>query len=263
MGLYIAAGIITVISLVALGSYLYWGIRKERKFFLLVGFSLPFSFIVNQFVKEPIGASLQELFHLTRDWRNSPWWFLVILLFISPFTEEAIKLFPVLVTPIKKRLRSYSEAFGVGFALGLGFGIGEIWYIAWSIFEEDTQMASLAFYKFGGFMGERLLVCFIHGILTLIAVTGIFLGIKKAIIYYLGAVLLHAVVNIGPMIYQTKILPSESSSQASSPESFLVFLLIIPSIILLAFILDKLMKKAQKEFKKEGTERVFFRRIQD
>lgn len=263
MGIYIAAGIATIISLVALGSYLYWGIRKERKFFLFVGLSLPFSFIVNQFVKEPIGVFLQELFHLTGDWRNSPWWFLVILLFLSPFTEEAIKLFPVLVTPMKKRLRIYSDAFGVGFALGLGFGIGEIWYIAWSIFKENPQMASLPFYKFSPFISERLLVCFIHGILTLIVVTGIFLGIKKAVIYYLGAVLLHAGVNVGAMIYQIWILPSESSSQESSPESFLASLLIIPSIILLAFILDKLLKKAQKEFKKEGTERVLFRRVKN
>jgi len=128
MGIYIAAGIATFISLMALGSYLYWGIRKERKYFLFVGFSLPFSFIVNQFIKKPIGSSLQELFHLSEDWRDSPFWFLIIFLFLSPFTEEAIKLLLAIMSHIKNWLRNYSSAFGVGFSLG--FGIGEIWYIA-------------------------------------------------------------------------------------------------------------------------------------
>jgi hypothetical protein len=47
-------------------------------------------------------------------------------------------------------------------AIGLGFGIGEIWFIAERLAQSPVY-APMPFYQFGGFMGERFVVCLIHG----------------------------------------------------------------------------------------------------
>ncbi len=51
--------------------------------------------------------------------------------------------------------------------LGVGFGIGEIIFLA-RVYALESQALSLPWYMFGGFVGERLMVCCIHSALMLI-----------------------------------------------------------------------------------------------
>src|SRR5205085_12471187 len=46
-------------------------------------------------------------------------------------------------------------------AAGAGFGVGEVWFLANALNSPDY--ADLPFWNFGGFVLERLAVCFLHG----------------------------------------------------------------------------------------------------
>jgi hypothetical protein len=60
-------------------------------------------------------------------------------------------------------------------AIGLGFGIGEIWFIAHAA-ASAPNYPDLPFWMFYGFVIERLEVCFLHGAFIALAVAGLALG---------------------------------------------------------------------------------------
>lgn len=45
-------------------------------------------------------------------------------------TEETIKVLPVFFPPLNKKILSNKELTIIGWCLGTGFGIGEIWFLA-------------------------------------------------------------------------------------------------------------------------------------
>jgi len=47
-------------------------------------------------------------------------------------------------------------------AVGIGFGIGEIWFLAQALVRSPNY-PDLPFWQFNGFLLERLAVCFLHG----------------------------------------------------------------------------------------------------
>ena len=51
-------------------------------------------------------------------------------------------------------------------AAGVGFGIGEIWFLAHALIRSPGY-PDLPFWMFGGFVVERLEVCFLHGALLI------------------------------------------------------------------------------------------------
>ncbi|MBS7633913.1 hypothetical protein KEJ34_00190 [Candidatus Bathyarchaeota archaeon] len=67
-------------------------------------------------------------------------------------------------------------------------------------------------YYFAGFIGERMAVVFLHGIMTAIAVTSILKGGKGFLTGYAGAVLFHAFTNIGALLYQIQFLDATVAS---------------------------------------------------
>ena len=84
-----------------------------------------------------------------------------ISLFYAPLTEEPAKWLVLLVPYVRRRL-SRDNAVVLALATGLGFGLGEIGFIAEQIMRVP-QLAALPFYMFGGFLVERLMVVFVHG----------------------------------------------------------------------------------------------------
>jgi hypothetical protein len=50
-------------------------------------------------------------------------------------------------------------------AVGAGFGIGEIWFLARALIT-SPNFPEAPFWMFNGFMIERLEVCFLHGVLV-------------------------------------------------------------------------------------------------
>ncbi len=198
-GIFIAAAIAAAVSLAVWGGILYVISGRQRGCFLLVALALPFSAIINIFMKAPIGSALLSLFGIPVPLSlATPVWFLALILFLSPLTEEAIKLAPIISKKMRER---FSSPLYAGLAAGIGFGIGEIWYLAWGISMVPAYSA-YPFYYFTGFIGERFLVVFLHGAITAIAAYMLLRGAGKAILGYLAAVCLHAFLNLGALLYQ-------------------------------------------------------------
>lgn len=87
-----------------------------------------------------------------------------IKLLYAPLTEEPAKLLPFLI-PWFRRQVTAENAIRVGYALGLGFGIGEIALVGWFTYS-DPDLAKLAWWQLGGLTSERFFVCLIHGLFT-------------------------------------------------------------------------------------------------
>ncbi len=81
--------------------------------------------------------------------------------FYAPVTEESSKL--VVFLPLCFfRKTDLDQLHWYAFAAGLGFGTGEIWFLA-SVLAQDPYISTLPWYFLGGFLIERLCVCFLHG----------------------------------------------------------------------------------------------------
>ena len=201
--IYIAALIATATSALLWGGLVYWLSKRKWMYLALMLITLPFSAIVNLWIKKPVYEFLLSSLDISELSMTSPVWFLVFVLFLSPVTEEAVKLSPLLAKQVR-RMIDRSSALWTGMGLGMGFGIGEIWYLAWG-FSMVPGLAGYPFYYFGGFIWERVTVVFIHGVMTAVAVTAFTKRGKGLLTGYIGAVFLHAFTNIGAMLYQTRL----------------------------------------------------------
>jgi hypothetical protein len=120
----------------------------------------------------------------------------------------------MLLPATRRSVQDVSQALYAGFALGIGFGLGEAAYLAYGIAQSPTYN-QMPWYTFTGFASERLIVTFGHGFLTSLAVLGLYRGKAKALIGYLTAAGLHALINLGPILLALKLLPVTLSSLAS------------------------------------------------
>ncbi|MEM1986280.1 MAG: PrsW family glutamic-type intramembrane protease [Nitrososphaeria archaeon] len=244
-GIFVAAIITTIISIILWGGILYW-LSKGSKYFKFVLITVPFSAIVNLFIKKPVYELALYYFNISPKLNvSTPLFFLIFVLFLSPITEEAIKLLPLIVGRFRRFLSPYS-ALWIGFALGVGFGLGEIWYLAWN-FSMVPEFAGYPFYYFTGFMSERMIVVFIHGVMTSVAVVNLLKGWKGGLFGYIYAVLLHALTNFGAFLYQIQFLDLTIAS-----------LYILIPVIVNALVFERLRKKIL--ISQEVSETVYFSR---
>ena len=230
-GIYTAALMATGASVLLWGGLVYWLSKRKWKYLALMLITLPFSTIVNLLIKKPVYELLASSLNVSSELSvTMPLWFLLLVLFLSPITEEAIKLFPLVARRVRRMIDG-SSALWIGMAFGMGFGVGEIWYLAWG-YSISPEFAGYPFYYFVGFIIERVAVVFIHGVMTAVAVTGFMEGRKRLLMGYVGAVLLHAITNIGAMFYQLKFWD----------ETFASLYLFLP-ILVAFFIFEHLRKK--------------------
>ena len=110
----------------------------------------------------------------------------------GPIIKESIKLVPLMLPFLNRRISSKNfVAFGM--ALGLGFGIGEIWLTAFQTSYIPNNLMLPIGYLLLGFIAEKLMFCFLHGAFTSLVLSywkrrwGI--GLSKAIGLHLLAVL--------------------------------------------------------------------------
>ena len=157
MGLIIAAAIATALALLMIGAVIVRAAPTADRRLLGLAFllALPLQPLVFYAVRLPIDAAVRSVLGLSAAWG------LVALLY-APLTEEPAKWLALAVPPVRRRLAP-TNAIPFALAIGLGFGIGEIWFLAGALVATPNY-PDLPFWMFYGFILERLEVCFLHGV---------------------------------------------------------------------------------------------------
>lgn len=237
-GIYWAAVVVTVLG--AGEAAVLWATSGRRWDWLLpLALALPLSPVVNLWVKTPILHWLSRVAGQPPYLElHSPLWYVLLILFLAPVTEEAIKLVPLAFPAARRQLLPGGPVIRLALASGLGFGLGEAWYLAYSL-AVSGRYAGLSVGQFGGYINERALVLFAHGAMTLVVLLGILaatrasgtnaasvakatppvpnapatparLPVWKRVAFvaagYAGAIFLHALGNVGALLYQLRIL---------------------------------------------------------
>ncbi len=231
-GVYWAAVVVTAVAgSTAAVAWDSW--RRDRRVLAAFLIGLPLSPLVNEYVKTPIITGIEGL-----TWPAgspiAPWSFLALVLWVAPFIEEATKMLPLAIPDIRESLSLPSMPLRYGMASGFGFGLGEAWYLAWGISHTQTY-ARLPFYYFTGYMSERLIVTFAHGVMASVAMTGIARGGISALGGYVGAAALHALLNVGALAYQARLIGAMGSNVA-----------MLVSIVVLALVFRNIRSQTLK-----------------
>ena len=184
-GIYVMAIVAAVLGLAAVGTAILLLSKPRDRLLMavLMLVQLPMSAAGITLLRKPLDAGLQAL-------SPDPAILSFVQTWYAPITEEPLKLLPLLV-PFAFRRVTPGNAVAVGLALGLGFGIGEIGFIAWAI-AQNPKLAALGPEMFGGFVIERVMVCFLHGAMT---ATAVWLWLRRARWGILAAMGLHYALN--------------------------------------------------------------------
>jgi hypothetical protein len=248
-GIYVMAVLTISLTAVLCVTALAHLTRSNRRYYGLVLAGLPLSFLVNRFIKIPALTALATQTGIPlKLGLDAPWWFIIAVWLNAPLWEEAVKLLP-LALPVSHRFRQdASQALCAGLALGMGFGLGEAAYLAYGI-AQSPAYSHLPWYLFTGFASERLIVTFAHGLITSLAVLGLFHGKSTALPGYLAAAGLHALINLGPMLLALEFIPAALSSLGSN------------AVILFAFVIfTKQLRLAREVEGRISREVIYFER---
>lgn len=113
----------------------------------------------------PIDQTVQSLL------QNNPVRYRWIASLYAPLTEEPAKWIVLIPLFLAGRIKPENKG-AWAICLGIGFGIGEIIFLAQSV-ASNPFTPDLPWYYFNGFIMERLMVCFIHSALILIAIEAV------------------------------------------------------------------------------------------
>jgi hypothetical protein len=186
MGILLAAAMATALSLALIGGFSARRMsRDERRLLtILVLLELPMSPLLFYGIRVPFEGLLEQwTVPATLVQLLGTWW--------RPIMEELTKLWPLLL-PFVRRSMSPTNRIGRALALGLGFGIGELWMLTEIVYRTDPTTANLSVMTLTGFVNERSMVCLIHGALTAVAIRWGSRGVPIAIgIHYLGNLPFH------------------------------------------------------------------------
>lgn len=249
--IYIMAAITIALSAGLWGGLLYALSARNKKLLWLLLPGLPLSALVNLAIKRPIVLWLGEFGGVEPgQGLATPLWFLLAVSLVPPLTEEAIKVLPLLLPAVRRQIDSRASAVWVGMALGISFGLGEAAYLAYNV-AQASEYAGYPWYAFTGFFGERLAVTLGHGLLTMLAVVGIWHGGWRILGGYVAAVLLHLLINLGAILFQLDIIPAAAAS-----------LSLLVGLIVLAFIFERFRRQTAQEAADEdrAAEVVYFER---
>ena len=158
--IYFASAVTTVFTFLLAGAFIRWRSRPEDREFLLklMLMELPMAFIAFYLIRMPV---IDNLFRLLFGSDQNLYNFMKN--FYAPLTEEPAKIFPLVFPFVRKKITKENFVMAA-MALGLGFGLGEIWLVG--KFIADSTMPALPWYQYSGFMNERFMVCIVHGGIT-------------------------------------------------------------------------------------------------
>lgn len=245
--IYIMAAITLSLSLALWGGLIYLFTGHQKCYFWLLLLGLPLSAIANLIVKPQALIIVGQAAHVQPGLGlAAPVWFLAFKVLISPLVEEATKILPLLLRPAWKMVTSKASALWVGFVLGVSFGLGEALFVAYAV-AQNPAYDSLPWYAFTGYMNERLMTCFAHGLLTAVLVIGLQRGGRFKLYGYLSALGLHLFLNAPTVFYQFQWIPYELYNLS----------LLIPFIIL-ALIFERIRQEVRQPKDEQYAKEVVF-----
>lgn len=185
--IYITSVITTLITIALIGGFIKWRSDKSdfRLLLMLFMLELPMSiftyyiirmYLLDNGVNYLIGSHI-NLYGFAKN-------------FYAPLTEELAKLSPLLIPALRRKITKDNFVW-YALALGLGFGVGEIWLVAGFV-ASSPAFVNIPWYQFTGFINERFMVCLIHGVFTSVA---LWRFRNKFILGILGAMTLHFLGN--------------------------------------------------------------------
>lgn len=182
--IYITAAITSLLAIAAIGGFIKWKSDKEdlKLLILLFVIELPMALVFFYYVRMGLLDWLVQLI-FTKGTTG----YTFATLFYAPLTEEPAKFLPALLIPLAYKRITEKNFVMAALALGLGFGIGEIWLVAQFV-AKNPVYADTPWYMFTGFINERFMVCLMHGAFTAVALSRLH---KKFILGVLGAMALH------------------------------------------------------------------------
>jgi hypothetical protein len=185
-GIYTAAIITTVLALLILGRILLRKAPREELPVLaaVMMLVLPMNPLVFNFIRLPLDGFMKSWFFTNPDLYG----FLTTL--YAPLTEEPAKLWVLLIPWVYSRINK-DNFWRFALAIGLGFGIGEMWLIA-AMIAKDPALSVYKWYELSGYMGERLMVCVLHAALTSLS---LFMLRRNFMLGFLGSMFMHWMAN--------------------------------------------------------------------
>jgi len=185
--IYIASVVTTLLAVLIIGGFIKWRAEKTdyNMLALLFLIELPMALLAFYLIRLPLlDGAFKYIFSFNPDVYG------FMKNFYAPLTEEPAKLLPLLIPALRRRITKENFAMAA-MALGLGFGIGEIWLVGGFI-AQSPQYASLPWYQFSGFMNERFMVCLVHAGMTSFALSRLN---NKFAMGLLGSMALHFLGN--------------------------------------------------------------------
>ena len=245
--IYIMAALTLALSLGLWGGLIYLFTGRQKRYFWLLVLGLPLSAIANLVFKaelaEWVGRAAQIEPYLGLA---APAWFVAYKMMLTPLVEETLKAAPLLLRPVRRMVTSRMSTLWVGFVLGVSFGLGEAAFLAYGIAQAGVYN-HLPWYAFTGYLNERLLACFAHGVLTAILVRGLQRG-GWFTLYGFGASMgLHLFLNTPSILYALKWISFELYN----------FALVVPFIVL-AVIFERVRRAAREPKEDQHSDEVVF-----
>ncbi|MBS0204749.1 MAG: hypothetical protein JSS49_17730 [Planctomycetes bacterium] len=174
MGILFAAASATLASVVIIGGVIAWNSPPADRWYLVfLGLVMvPASPLTFYGIRLPLDGLLRLV--INDDSHR------LVTFAARPMIEELFKLWPLMIPVIWKSTTKETRLWRA-LAIGLGFGIGEIWLLADIVFRNNPEVANQSVLSLTGFINERAMVCLIHGGLTAIALHTFGAGLPLAI----------------------------------------------------------------------------------
>lgn len=240
--------VITLLASVALwGGLTYLFTGRQNHYFWLLLLGLPLSTFANLPLKPQAIIAIGSVAHVQPGLGLAgPIWFLAFKVLVTPLVEEPVKVLPLLLKPAWKLVTDQASALWTGFVLGVSFGLGEAAFIAYAVAQNDTY-SSLPWYAFTGFLNERIMACFAHGILTAIIVIGLQRGGRNILYGSITAIGLHLFLNAPTVIYQFQWISYEMYNIS----------IVIPFIVL-AVIFERMRRATRKPKDDQSSKEIMY-----